>query len=352
MSKRYLYKVVPSFLILFSLPLYGYLGRKLIISELVSKVSPIKIEQKGISLGLFNPDPNYNYIKELREVKELGVTHVQLAFTWFLRDIYSSDFYSKVGRSPSLLTLQRTINQAHSLGLKVFLFPIVEVQFAYLPWHWRGVLRPIDKGKWFKNYKKLILQFAEIAEKTKTQLFSVGSELNTMDIYTEEWKDLIKEVKTVYSGKITYSANWDHYSEVKFWEQLDYIGVTGYFELFPSNKDKYMLEDLIHGWREQYIKIMRWQNRWRKPLIITEVGYRSSKNGVRFPWKWGDKEPVSLIDQLLGYISFMRVWHGEDNLKGIYFWNWYGVGGKNCDDYTPKGKPSELAIRYWFKGEQ
>ena len=66
-----------------------------------------------------------------------------------------------------------------------------------------------------KSYSTYILDFAALAE--KVELFCIGTEWGEfVQERPEYWLTLIKEVKKVYTGKLTYAANWDEYKKVPF----------------------------------------------------------------------------------------------------------------------------------------
>ena len=46
---------------------------------------------------------------------------------------------------------------------------------------------------------------------------------------------LIEKIRAVYSGRLLYSANWNGLNGVAFWEDLDYAGLNGYFNMNPKN---------------------------------------------------------------------------------------------------------------------
>jgi hypothetical protein len=203
----------------------------------------------------------------------------------------------------------------------------------------------------FRNYTEFILRFARLAEQHRVPLLSVGSELSSMDVHGGRWRKVIAAVRGVYGGALTYSANWDHYREVKFWDALDYAGVTGYFELADKQRapaENPGLGQLIHSWREHYMRLMRWQHRVGKPLILTEVGYLSQRGTAARPWNEGADEALDLDIQRRCYEAFRRVWDDEPRLAGAYFWNWFGWGGPTSKEYTPRGKPAAREIAAWY----
>jgi hypothetical protein len=48
------------------------------------------------------------------------------------------------------------------------------------------------------------------------------------------------------------------------------------------------------------------------------------------------------------YEAFVRVWRPERHFGGVYFWNWWGLGGPRDTDYTPRRKPAEKHLREFF----
>jgi hypothetical protein len=220
---------------------------------------------------------------------------------------------------------------------------------------WRGTLAPTNLDAFFNNYSEYILRYAHLAKKTNVSLMSIGSELSTMDVHTERWRKMIKAVREIYQGPITYSANWDHYDKVDFFDELDYLGVTGYFQLAEQqtpNEKNPPLSVLTHSWREIYFKLMRWQHRFRKPLIFTEVGYLSQKGAAASPWAEGANETVDLEIQRRCYEAFIRVWDNEDRVEGVYFWNWFDWEGENNREYTPREKPAAEELKKWFTSDE
>jgi hypothetical protein len=306
---------------------------------------------RGVALGLFATEPNHDYTPQLEEVAALGATHVAIVVTHFQRDVFSHEIYADSERTPREATVRQALRQARRLGLRTFLFPYVRVADKIAPEDWRGTLRPEEREAWYRSYGDWIAGLARLAERESVDIFSLGSEMSTMDVDTAEWSAIIRRAREAYSGQLTYSANWDHYDRVEFWQELDLVGLTGYFELVaPDNTDP-TLDQVVHGWREWHVRLMRWQARHSRPLLMTEVGYRSNDGAAAFPWRWGEEEPqLDLEEQRVAYEAFTRVWSNDARLGGVFFWNWWGQGGPSCSDYTPRGKPAARVLRRWFRG--
>ncbi len=50
-------------------------------------------------------------------------------------------------------------------------------------------------------------------------------------LISNEWKELIADARTVFSGRMTYAANFDEYFDVSWWRYLDMVGINAYFPL-------------------------------------------------------------------------------------------------------------------------
>ena len=96
-----------------------------------------------------------------------------------------------------------------------------------------------EEWKQFQEfYRQFILHFAQLAEETKIPMLCIGTELQSVVANSPAyWKQLIYEIKQVFSGKLTYAENWDQFENVPFWDQLDYVGIDAYFPL--KNRQSY-----------------------------------------------------------------------------------------------------------------
>lgn len=297
--------------------------------------------QRGVSLGLFSEDPLFSYRFLLREIADLGASHVELVVAYYQLDGSSTE----IGRHPRFSapddTLVRTIREAHALGLKVFVFPILRLERPRSADDWRGTLRPRDPAAWWRSYARLIEGLARLCERERVALFSVGSELSTLDEERAPWEALIGRVRRLYRGPLTYSGNWDHYQKVAFYDLLDAIGLCAYFSLAPDPPAR---------WRALRATLTRFAAEQHRPLLFTEVGYLSQKGAAAWPWDEGARAPVDLEEQRRCYEAFVAAWTtpAAPELLGAYFWNWYGWGGSASRGYTPRNKPAAAVLRRYF----
>jgi hypothetical protein len=135
---------------------------------------------------------------------------------------------------------------------------------------------------------------------------------------------------------------------VPFWDALDEVGVTAYFELTPNEAlpDDRALDRAWAAPRDALIAIAR---KTGKPLVITEIGYPSQVSAARYPWDETSARGIDLDGQAALYRAFCRAFTGAQDLSVAYFWNWFGRGGVDDDSYTPRGKPAAKEIPRCFK---
>ena len=165
--------------------------------------------QKGMVLGIFSKtDPEY-FRQNLDEMQNLGVDSVSLIVPKVQKDVSSIGFYDDPWITPSDESLRLAIREAHRRGMRVFLLPIVYLE-VLKEGEWRGTLAPGDWDAWFRTYEAMITHYARMAGEERVEYFSAGSELCSTEKMRERWERVIRKIRSVYPGPITYSANWDH----------------------------------------------------------------------------------------------------------------------------------------------
>jgi hypothetical protein len=240
------------------------------------------------------------------------------------------------------------IKHAKDRKLRVVLMPIVLLDLPQGT-EWRGTIKPLDWDEWFNSYRDMIKHFAYIAEDGHVDVLVVGSELvSTQDKYNQ-WVRTISAVRQIYKGQLTYSANWDNYMQVPFWNHLDLISMNSYWAL---GKDKNAsVEEIMKNWRAIQRDVLAFAQKQGKPLLFSEVGWCSLGNAASEPWDYtrtGDFD-VDLELQKRLYEGFFRAWYGNPALGGFMIWNWEpGDGGEKDKGYTPENKPAEKVLRTWM----
>jgi hypothetical protein len=177
--------------------------------------------------------------------------------------------------------------------------------------------------------------------------------------HEKEWRQLIREIRKIYSGELTYAANWHlEYEQIKFWDDLDFIGVQGYF---PLTKKKHpTLNELKSGWQSYLTDLEKIAYQYQKPVVFTEAGYKSTPDAAIEPWKWPDRDeqaPSTESDetQALCYEAlYQTLWH-RPWFGGTFIWKWYPQvreHRRDHRDFTPQHKPAEKIMTSWYGKEE
>ena len=133
--------------------------------------------QKGVARGVYAAGNTLRtYRSDLVEIRELGADSISLPVYWFQEDIQATEIhpYRGSGFDPARYDAQirSVIGEAHELGLRVFLLPIVQLE-RMGPGQWRGTLQPADWKRWFASYETFILHYAHLAADKGVGLFSM-----------------------------------------------------------------------------------------------------------------------------------------------------------------------------------
>lgn len=252
-------------------------------------------------------------------------------------------------------TFIRSIEQLSKKGIRIQLKPHLWMNSG-----WRSNIQFATEAAWdtwFESYRKNMLHYATMAEITKTELLCIGTELkSSLKNQPQSWLNLIKEIKTIYCGKLTYAANWDDpFDQNDFWKELDYIGVQAYFPLTKTNNPQ--LEEIIVGWERHIKKLDEISTAHDKPILFTEVGYKSEASSTIKPWEWSSvlgmlHKKKSFRTQQQAYEAMFRQLWRKDWFAGTYIWQWdtrsTEENAKNDLDFSPRFKPAENTLAKWY----
>lgn len=255
--------------------------------------------------------------------------------------------------------IERTAEHARAAGLSTLLKPHIWLSDRNDD-TWRGDIAmetEEDWAAWFREYGEWILHYAELAERLGIEALCIGTELGGTVHRESEWRALIADIRTVYRGPLTYAANWDReYAEVKFWDALDWIGVQAYFPLsdaeFPST------EQMSRGWQDPVERLGELAAAQGKPIVFTELGYKSVPFTADEPWLWPERraevtDPRAFEAQARAYDAFFSTVWPMEWVAGVYFWKWYPSTtlerASLSADFTPQNKPAEQVLVRWYR---
>ena len=292
--------------------------------------------------------------EQVASVVDLNADYAAVMPFGFVRDLNSPEVVFDTDRQwfgETTAGARQYIDQLRRKKLKIMLKPQI--------WIWRGEftgnLAMTTEENWAKlekSYEDFILTYAKLAEEKDVEIFCIGTEL---DSFVQQrplfWKELIGKIRSVYSGELTYAANWDEYPRVHFWSSLDYIGIDAYFPL--SDERTPSVDQLREGWKPWKNKMMEHSKKLDLPVLFTEFGYRSMDFTAKKPWlvDRADQE-VNLQGQANAKAAIFQEFWEEDWFAGGFVWKWFihhsEVGGENDNRFTPQNKPAEEVIKLFY----
>lgn len=321
--------------------------------------------QKGGSINPASPtDFQSDLFKQsVKNLKAVHANYVTLIIPWYQNNIKSTQMHPGP-YTPTDESLIEAIKYSHSLGLKVNLKPH---QFVLTPNTevWRADINPVDRAGWFGNYKAMLEHYTKIAQQHGVEQITIGTELINMTSHqvnstnTQYWGQIIDDLRKIYSGKLTYSANWgysgwyDEKNNIRFWDKLDVIGISAYSPV--TDKNHYSIEELASRWDEWNIGAAKLSHKYNKPIIFTEAGYRSLDGNLKNPPQWNSEGLPDEKEQADGYQALLSYWNNKNYMKGLHIWEWESnpnAGGPNDTSFTPQNKLAQKIISEWFGGGQ
>ncbi len=316
-----------------------------------------------------------------QRLASLGVTWVSLhTFDPLQRGLHEPVFASPHGRH-GFRDLEALVRSAHAAGLRVMVKPHLEIRRFEASEDerrvWRGADSPErralvarievlvatgeqlqhnriamrnarDWQRWFESYEGYILPFARQAQEAGADMFCVGRELDsTVVARVADWRRVIARIRAQFRGPLTYSANFDTWQGIGFWDALDFIGVSAYFPL--SDRKDPSLAELEAGWERALAPLDAGSRRWRKPVLLTEAGFPSIPSAARAPWR-EERVAADVWLQARCYEATLRAVSRHSAVEGVFFWLWERTSEPPFRDasFAIVAKPASFTMARWY----
>jgi hypothetical protein len=273
------------------------------------------------------------------------------------------------------------VREAHAAGLKVMVKPHLEMRGVEPTEEERRVLRGPDEAArralrqrlegrldaaehlehnkvemkseagwrtWFAGYEAYVMPYVREAQAAGADAFCVGRELDTtVRLREADWRRLVAGIRREFSGPLTYSANFDTWQGLGFWDALDFIGVSAYFPLSQA-KDPSVAE-LEAGWDRALAPLEAAHRRFGRPVLLTEVGYPSIASAARAPWR-EERTPADVWLQARCYEAALRALSRRPWVEGAFFWLWERTARPAFRDpsHAIVDKPASFTMARWY----
>lgn len=338
-----------------------------------ARVSPLRAAEgwrqvgqdgvRGITIGpienAYHPGVGYGseaYARTLDECVASGATWIALTPFGRVGDLTGRGIDPTFERpfQDNARDVLQAIRMAHGRGLKVMLVPHLWVESG----GWRAEIDPgTDAGwaAWIRSYEAFVRAWARVAEAGSVDLLSAGVELRSWVTtrHASSFAALIRNLRTIYRGPITYSANWDDVENTLILPELDVIGINAFFPL--AYEDGAPFEALLEGGERVRAKVRALADTWQRPVLFTEIGYTTRPNPAIRPWEWPDAMKDVTVDEAAqadAYRALLAPLLDERAFMGAFVWRVYAdpddVSQEAEWGFSPRGKQAELVVRDAF----
>ncbi len=289
----------------------------------------------------------------LSELRGIGANWVSLTPFGFMESLRSGEVHH-VGERAGGETDARMVAEigaAHERELAVMLKPHLWIAGGA----WRAEIEPPSWEAWFDSYREWILRYARMAEAHDVEALVIGTELRSSLSEAGRWRALIAEIRGIYRGQVLYSANWDSYADVTFWSDLDWIGVQFYPPIAESERDS--IPQMRSRLRARLEELRVFSDRFERPIVMTEMGYRSTRDCAVRPFEWAERSEASVSEEAQdrAFRVFFAEVQSASWLRGIFIWKWFSDVNTNEEGprgFFPRGKLAEQTIRQAFAHDE
>ena len=319
-----------------------------------------------------------------RRLASLGVSWVSI-HTWDpLQRGLDEPVFARPDRHFGFRDLGALVRSAHAAGLRVMVKPHLEMRSFEATDEERRILQGPDSPArralvarfeaqratgehlqhnrismrneadwrlWFESYAAYVLPYARDAQAAGADMFCVGREMDSTVIQREaDWRALVARIRAEFQGPLTYSANFDTWQEIGFWDALDFIGVSAYFPL--SARPDPPLVELEAGWDRALEPLEAASRRWGRPVLLTEAGFPSIPSAAKAPWR-EERSPADVWLQARCYEATLRALARRPWIEGAWFWLWERSSPPPFRDpsHAIVGKPATFTMSRWYAAQ-
>jgi hypothetical protein len=285
-----------------------------------------------------------NWQKGLQEIKQLHARWVTMTLPLHMTGPQATQVQTRAD-TPTSQALQEGIMQAHQLGFHVFVTPLVTLDGSQ---SWAGYISFYSAWQaqaWFASYWQVLQPYVRVLAQEHVEMFSIGSEYDRLeDESPAQWKQLIQEIRAVFSGKLIYGINWSSFTRpLPSWlGNLDTVGCSTYFSV-TTTLQRLTEHQAIDLWKSNVQSQLDLNaQRVGKPIVITEIGYRSGSTAGYLPYIGERQEPRDDQEQAILYNAAMQNLSTDQNISGIFWWAW------STPPFAPSENATAQVLTRWF----
>lgn len=273
--------------------------------------------QKGMS---FTTWENFSFTKEwvkteFQNMKDIGIEWVGINHWWW-QDYLNSTEIKQDTWSDGYSNMTECFLYAKSIGLHVMYKPMLNILKTY---EWRSYIYYTDD--WMGNYTEWMVNNAIAAETGEVEVLCIGCEMGNMQVHSDGVREMIRQIREVFSGLLTYSANHDSFAFIDWYDALDIIGISMYTMMTITWDPS--IDDLTSVWNGMYHELESLALKWNKPILFTEIGIQATDGSSMIPNDNQISQEKDISEMENYYLSLFRskIWTASW-FKGAYWWIW------------------------------
>lgn len=325
---------------------------------------------KGVNFGFTAKNGYYDSPEGRAQIDKMaaaGVSWVGVTVSMWQDSYSSTKVYRDYKRTPNDAELERIIQRIHDKGMRVMLYLCLELHDG----QWRASVNfpdtPQQVGvsarnywqEWFTSYTECCVNYAQLCQRTGTELLCLGAEYNGVVHRNQEWSALVDSVRAVYPGPLAYEAHSGHISKEKaapeWFKKLDLVGFS--FYRAAASKPGATVEEMVAHLKPAVESMRVLSEATGKPILFTEAGCRSRAGAAMTPADWkltgtyDGQEQANYLEALLRSFADKPWW------RGLYWWKWDEQNPKNRPQYYTDpagpmgfemdGKPAAQVYKKW-----
>ncbi len=278
-------------------------------------------------------------------VAGLGANSVGITFPLYTDGQKPTRVYATAGVTPAPEDLKTVITLARARGLRVLLRPLIAEAHVKKGGVWRGSIKPPDIDGWFTSYGKALKPFLAVAQETHADSFVVGSELDSLVKYQEQWRTTVSEAGRTFTGRLVYADNWGGWATGRPGVPGVETGLDAYPQLHLA--DSSTVAQITAAWE-------KWLGKRPQDLdrtTIQEIGIAATPGAYQLPASWPSEGQVLTPQIQIRWFAGACAAAKAMNMAGIYFWTldaWAdpaNAGGYNAGSFIGRG---DRAIKECF----
>jgi hypothetical protein len=232
-----------------------------------------------------------------------------------------------------------------------------------------GQTRDLAKwDKWWSCFDAFLMHYAKLAAEENVEMLCLGCEMNSTEEFEDRWRALIADVRGVYPGVLTYDVNHGRENQVPWWDAVDVISVSGYYQVPPPEgktieeavKQTTPKAEILAQFEANKQALADLSMKFNKPILFIETGVTNVRGCARYPWSHPDAklgDPIDAVEQVNYYEAMFEAFWNEPWFLGFAWWDWPARLYSEDDAASHRGfcvygKPAEQVVRQWYAKER